>query len=120
MKIPARMLEPFRELIETREILSPGPSLAEWTDAINSWDGWLGRACEYFTTQVALHSPSLVQHLGVKVSVISPDDHWRPVAKNFPESWPDVEEGGALIDPKWCSFHGVRHEQFSTCPKVSR
>jgi hypothetical protein len=115
IKIPARMIAPFRELIAERKILSPEPGLAAWTDAINSWDGWLQRACEFWNTRMALYSPSLVQHLGVEHSAISPDDHWRPVAKNFPEPYPDVS--GEMLNPKWCSFHGCAHDEISVCPK---
>ncbi len=117
IKIPAGVLERMQHLARARPLMPPDDSPRSRADAVNSWDGWLGRACEILGLYVALYTPSLVQHMGTTESAISPDDHTRPVALNFPEAWP---QEGKVIDPYWCDFHGTRHEVHSICPRVSR
>ena len=82
---------------------------------MNAWDGWLGRAVESIGLRMTLHTPSFVQHLGVADSLISPMDHRRPIARNFPEAWPTIVED---VDVYWCGFHGTRHDEPSICPET--
>jgi hypothetical protein len=58
----------------------------------NSWDCWVGRALVELRLSIALHNPSLVQHLGVTCSEVLPRDKARPWARNFPEDWPRFTE----------------------------
>jgi hypothetical protein len=104
---------PARRLAQMQTMIRAGNTLGD----INSWDGWLGRACEWIGTRVALFAPSLVQHLGTVTSAISPLDHYRPHARNFLEPWPVVD---ARADVYWCHFHATRHDAPSICPRIDR
>jgi hypothetical protein len=117
VRIPAAALERLQHLARARPLMPPDDLKESRADAANSWDGWLGRAVEALGLYMALYSPSLVQHLGTELSAISPKDHTRPIALNFPEPWPHE---GRIIDPFWCDFHGARHEVHSICPQVTR
>lgn len=85
----------------SQAILFPSPALNELArlaraerdfDAWTSWDIWIGRAVEAIGKRIVLHAPSWVQHLGTKSEVFPHEKAPRPVAKNFPEPYPTIEE----------------------------
>lgn len=117
-KIPARMI-PVLKL-----------AMSDLSDA-QGWDVWLGRKVREAGLDVAIHSPSLVQHIGVNSSVYAPGSTGRPEALNFPGELFDasnekiqgpVKTGTwtKLVESDYCSFHGVCGATHRACPKIQR